>query len=492
MSSLLNLPRAIIFDLGDVLFSWSAETKTTIPGRQLRQILETPTWHQYERGEITRDACYQLSAEQFSISASVIAQAFAQARASLQPDEAIVSFLSKVKQDGALKLYAMSNIGQEDFDDIESRLDWKLFDRVFTSAGAGKRKPEAGFYEHVLKEIDLPGHRVLFTDDKEENIQAARDFGIQGLVHQGSTIQILRELFEDPVTRGWRYILRNEKQYNSVTNTGVTFADNFAELLIVELLKDPALTDLEWGDKKTWNFFRALVPGGYFPDDLDTTSLALQVLPPSSEEFITSTLNLMAKYANDDGTFQTYVDSDRPRVDPIVGANILACFYTYNRGREFDQTLHLVQAMLLDRSYLRGSRYYPSADCCLWFIGRLLRSSSDDHLQTLLGPLLKSRVRERLGADGGALDIALRVDTCAHLGIACEDDRRALRKLQSEDGGWEAGWMYRYGSTGIEIGNRGVTTAAAVAALASQDMVVEAESPEVLAGVDGKVLIKVS
>ena len=124
--------------------------------------------------------------------------------------------------------------------------------------------------------------------------------------------------------------------------------------------------------------------------------------------------------------------------------------------------------MLLDRSYIHGTRYYPSPDCCLGFIGRLLQSSSDAHLQMTLGPLLKSRLLERLGLDGTALDLAMRIITCSQMEIACEGDCRTLLALQCEDGSWESGWMYQYGSMGIKIGNRGVTTAMAVAAISSQ------------------------
>jgi len=38
---------------------------------------------------------------------------------------------------------------------------------------------------------------------------------------------------------------------------------------------------------------------------------------------------------------------------------------------------------------------------------------------------------------------------------------------QCQDGSWEPGWMYRYGSTGVKIGNRGLTTALAVKAISS-------------------------
>ncbi len=40
-----------------------------------------------------------------------------------------------------------------------------------------------------------------------------------------------------------------------------------------------------------------------------------------------------------------------------------------------------------------------------------------------------------------------------------------LRAMQSRDGGWEIGWLCRYGKTGMMIGNRGLTTALAIKAL---------------------------
>ncbi|KAJ0120464.1 Alpha-D-glucose-1-phosphate phosphatase YihX [Diaporthe amygdali] len=406
MDLLLPPPRAVIFDLGDVLFTWSATTASTIPARQLRDILSTPIWFAYDRGEITRDVCYQLSAEKFCLSASEIAEAFRQARKSLQPDPAILALLREINKNPTIQVYVMSNIGKEDFQDLATRIDWSLFNQVFTSAAAGMRKPELGFYKHVLDHIGLAGNEIVFIDDKEENIRAAQALGIRGHVFEHSTIH------------------------------GVAFADNFAKLLIADTLQNKNLIDLYWGSKKTWNFFNgdaALIPGGQFPDDLDTTSLALQVLQPPSKELVSTLLNEMAEYANQDGTFQaarqTYFDRIKVRDDPIVSANILACFYSYGRGHEFQDTLKLMT----------------------------------------LGPLLKSRVNERLGHSGNALDLAMRIITCKQMGIECQEDQHTLLSMQCDDGSWEPGWMYQYGSTGVKIGNRGVTTAMAVAALSIRD-----------------------
>ena len=83
----------------------------------------------------------------------------------------------------------------------------------------------------------------------------------------------------------------------------------------------------------------------------------------------------------------------------------------------------------------------------------------------MIGSLLKERVQERVGQSGNALEIAMRILVCKWLSVDCGGDRHTLLNMQREDGGWDAGWMYRYGSTGIRIGNRGVTTAMAIRAL---------------------------
>lgn len=231
-------PRAIIFDIGDVLVKWSAKTTTSIPSGKLREILSTPIWFSYERGGINRDVCYEMSAQQFSLPASEIAEAFAQARESLQADHSIVSFIRELRRNPTIRVYAMSNIGKEDFEELETKVDWLLFDGVFTSASAGMRKPELGFYSHVLNCIGLAANQVIFIDDKNENVDAARTVGIRGLVFGEWTVDTLREILYSPIGKGWRWLYQNANQCDSITTSGFTFADNFAKLLIVDILQD--------------------------------------------------------------------------------------------------------------------------------------------------------------------------------------------------------------------------------------------------------------
>lgn len=63
------------------------------------------------------------------------------------------------------------------------------------------------------------------------------------------------------------------------------------------------------------------------------------------------------------------------------------------------------------------------------------------------------------------MDLSMRIMTCMQMNVECHDDKQTLLSMQCDDGSWEPGWMYQYGSTGVKIGNRSVTTAMAVAAL---------------------------
>ncbi|CAI6334380.1 unnamed protein product [Periconia digitata] len=466
--------KGIIFDLGDVFLKWSPNTKTSISPEVLKKILDSPIWHQYERGDISRTSCYRKVSHEFGLEASQVAEAFSQARASVQPDQEVVSFLEDLKISSYIRLFAMSNVGKEDFADVEKKTDLSLFDLVFTSAAARARKPDLKFYHQVLEKIGLAPEHVLFIDDREENVSAARKVGLNGFVFDGNTVQRLQEILDDPVTRGFDYLSRNRGRFRSITDSGISIDDNFAKLLILEATEDRSLVDINPSKDGYWNFFAeaTLVPEGVFPDDLDTTCLGLMVEPPADSQIINNILDRMLECVTADGSILTYFDRERPRTDIVVSANVLACFYHFGRGHQLPRTLEYIHNALLHRRYENGTRYYPSPDCCLGFFARLLQYSKNDaHLQAKIGGLLKPRVQERIGKDGSALDLAMRMIACTSFSVDCNKERERLLALQCEDGSWEPGWMYRYGSTGVKIGNRGVTTALALKALSTKTLI---------------------
>ena len=236
-------PKCLIFDLGDVLFTWSSETTTTVPAKLLRSILSSPTWLEYDCGLIDQATCYRRVAQLFSIPAVEVAEAFSQARDSLQPNDFMVSSIRQWKEasQGALKVYAMSNISKEDFAFLSTKMaDWSVFDRVFTSGHAGMRKPDLDFYIYVLEEAKVSAEEAVFIDDKMENVLAAESMGISSIVFEDSTsvIRTLGKVLDDPVVKGYQYLNNNARHFDSTTDSGVLVADNFAQLLILEAMQD--------------------------------------------------------------------------------------------------------------------------------------------------------------------------------------------------------------------------------------------------------------
>ena len=238
-----TIPKGIIFDLGDVLFTWSAETTTSLPAKTLKSIMSSAIWNEYEAGCIDQDSCYHQLAQHFSIAASEIVEAFSQARDSLQPNNDMISFIRELKEasQGAVKVYAMSNISKEDYAVLFTKMTyWSVFDRVFTSGHAGMRKPDLSFYHYVLEETKLAPEEAVFVDDKLENVLAARSLGIESIVfdHNSAVTRALSNIFDDPVRKGHKYLYRNAKQFDSITESGTVVPENYSQLLILDATHD--------------------------------------------------------------------------------------------------------------------------------------------------------------------------------------------------------------------------------------------------------------
>ncbi|KAF8874944.1 Haloacid dehalogenase-like hydrolase-domain-containing protein, partial [Infundibulicybe gibba] len=376
------------------------------------------------------------------------------------------------------KLYVMSNISAPDYEYLRENvpMDWTLFDGIFISAEAHLRKPEIGFFKNVLSDIRAEPSRVLFVDDKFNNVLSARSTGMYGIVHSSSaeTIRQLSNLCLNPITRAQSWLQLNKGKMLSVTSTGHTLDEIFSPLLIVEATGDHSLTKPINIVGQT-NFFvnAATMTTDTLPNDLDTTSIGLlSSCAVSDSAAAHKVMDEMLQFKNEDGILQVYFDSKRPRIDPIVCTNVLTLFYRFGRGHQLKDTFAWVQDTLRHRAYTDGTPYYATAEAFLYFLGRLINESAE--VRRRIGALFESHLKERFGLPGDALALAMRLLAAAYIdpslrllrtGPACVDAYR-LRQLQSIDGSWAGGWLYRYGSSDIAIQNHGLTTAFGLKALA--------------------------
>ena len=126
---------AVIFDLGDVLFTWSLSSPQSLPAKTLGSILRSVHWLEYEKGNLTEDETYSLVAQKFSVSAIDVKSSFEAARNTLQSNPKIIEIIRELKESG-LAVYAMSNISAPDWKFVSAKCtaeEWALFDHIFIS-----------------------------------------------------------------------------------------------------------------------------------------------------------------------------------------------------------------------------------------------------------------------------------------------------------------------------------------------------------------------
>lgn len=185
-------PEAVVFDLGGVLIDvrmercvvpWARACK--MPREEVASRLwQDRTYQELERGEITVDQYRArlaglLGTPEFST--EVFLSGWNAVFFGLV--EGAIQLLDALSRRG-LRLVALTNTN------VAHAEVWmglypeivRRFERIFLSHELGSRKPEPQTYQAVLEYLALPAGRTVFVDDREENVVAARDQGMEGIV----------------------------------------------------------------------------------------------------------------------------------------------------------------------------------------------------------------------------------------------------------------------------------------------------------------------
>ena len=179
--------RCIVFDLGGVLVevdgtaSVSRWTGTSANSLELADMsLKLPAVRAFETGRIN-------------------AQTFARdivraAGLAVSPGEFLAEFrewvrrpfvgcrqlLTRLKVDHGLTLACLSNTNSVHWERIRDEMSLGgFFDHVFLSHEIGSCKPDREAYDAVLAGMPFAARQMLFLDDKEDNVMAARGAGLQ-------------------------------------------------------------------------------------------------------------------------------------------------------------------------------------------------------------------------------------------------------------------------------------------------------------------------
>jgi epoxide hydrolase-like predicted phosphatase len=139
--------------------------------------------HRLERGELAVEEFeHLLSAALAQEGSTVEAQGLVRtmlADLSIYEDS-MTSLVTRARAAG-IRTALLSNSWGNDYD----RSDWhEMFDAVVISGEVGMRKPEREIFDLALVRIGLPAGECVFIDDVPQNVVAAAEAGLVGIVHR--------------------------------------------------------------------------------------------------------------------------------------------------------------------------------------------------------------------------------------------------------------------------------------------------------------------
>jgi 2-haloacid dehalogenase len=203
----------VVFDLGGVLVDWNPRylLRKVMPGREaeMETILADVLNHDWnlerDTGDSWPEAIARLKLEypRWADIFEVYDRRWAETLGGSHEDS--VAILRELK-DADVSLLALSNWSAEKFHHAEERFEWlSWFDGVVVSGRVGMIKPDREIFDYLLATYDRQAADILFIDDHEPNVAAARSFGIRS--HHFTSAEALRqeltaEGFLDPVGVG--------------------------------------------------------------------------------------------------------------------------------------------------------------------------------------------------------------------------------------------------------------------------------------------------
>jgi HAD superfamily hydrolase (TIGR01509 family) len=101
--------------------------------------------------------------------------------AHFQLDEDLLGFLATQKD--KYKLYIFTSGSIQEASQIKSRL-LEVFDDVFSAETIGLTKKDPESYRKISDMLGLTPDEVIFVDDSQENVSAAKTAGMNGVVYR--------------------------------------------------------------------------------------------------------------------------------------------------------------------------------------------------------------------------------------------------------------------------------------------------------------------
>jgi len=186
--------RALVFDFGRVLFRWRPDAllAEVLPHRAtdpeatkhwVGQVFQAygGDWGDFDRGTVEPEELARRIATRTGLGEDEVAAVIAACPGELEPLPDTVAWLRRLHARG-VPLHYLSNMPEPFASHFERTHDFmKLFDSGVFSSRVQLIKPEPAIFEHAAEVFGREPGDLLFLDDHEPNIVAARAAGWQAV-----------------------------------------------------------------------------------------------------------------------------------------------------------------------------------------------------------------------------------------------------------------------------------------------------------------------
>ena len=191
--------KAIIFDLWETLgtknvgVSKLLQEKFNIPKtddyvRKYEEAVQLEPWE--TENQMAKNFLSKFGAEQSLENIEFVIDVFNQGIVKATLFGGMRELLVSLKQRG-LKLGLLSNTTVFESVVLENLEIRNLFDAVVFSWHKGNLKPSQEAFKHIIDELGVSKEEAVFTDDGKKNIEAAKSFGMQGILFEN--IEVLKK-----------------------------------------------------------------------------------------------------------------------------------------------------------------------------------------------------------------------------------------------------------------------------------------------------------
>ncbi|MEM7320655.1 MAG: HAD family phosphatase [Pseudomonadota bacterium] len=176
---------AVIFDIGNVLIEWQPERHydKVVGETRRKKLFEDVDLHAMndlvDRGHNFRETIHDWAERHPDWRAEILLW-HDQWIEMAQPAIPHSVRLLRALRDQKIPVFALSNFGVQTFDYAATVYPFlEEFDRRYVSGHLQQVKPHSDIYKSVETDCGLDPDTLLFTDDRTDNIEAARDRGWQ-------------------------------------------------------------------------------------------------------------------------------------------------------------------------------------------------------------------------------------------------------------------------------------------------------------------------